>query len=103
MYKILILYKADHNLWQQYGTTTTSSVSGGKSTFTEFATDDLEVLKKELIKLDSIYGFENVRVIQDITANYSVDIVTDNNPEDPNTDKNDRVEIDTDKEPDLEI
>lgn len=77
MYKILILYKAEHNLWQQYGTTATSSVSGGKSIFTEFATDDVDILKEELLKLDKEYGFSNVKVYQDITANYSVDIVVD--------------------------
>lgn len=103
MYKILILYNADHNLWCQYGTTTTSSVSGKKSTFTEFSTDDVEVLKAELLKLDSIYGFQNLRVVTDVTANYSVDIVIDNKSEDADTDKNDSIEIDADKEPDLEI
>lgn len=74
MYKILILYNVEHNLWQQYGTTT-SSLSGKKSTFTEFATDDVEVLKAELLKLDSMYGFENLKVIQDVTTNYTVDII----------------------------
>ena len=77
MYKILILYKAEHNLWQQYGTTITSSASGGKSTFTEFVTDDLDVLKEEILKLDRIYGHENIRPYHDITANFSVDIVVD--------------------------
>lgn len=104
MYKILILYKAEHNLWQQYGTTTITSSSSGKSTFTEFATDDVEVLKAELLKLDKEYGFSNIKVYQDITANYSVDIVTDDKPEDTDKDEdeNDRVEIDADK-PDIEI
>lgn len=86
MYKILIQYNADHNLWQSYGTTSTSSASGSKSTFTEFATDDVEVLKSELLKLDRIYGFENIRPYSDVTANFSVDIVTDNISEDENED-----------------
>lgn len=77
MYKILILYKAEHNLWQQYGTTATSSASGGKSTFTEFATDDLEVLKAEILKLDKIYGHENIKVYKDVTANFSVNFTMD--------------------------
>lgn len=77
MYKILILYNADHNLWQQYGTTTTSSVSGNKSSFTEFATDDIEVLKAEILKIDRQYGFERIKVYKDISANYSVDIIHD--------------------------
>lgn len=105
MYKILISYNKDHNLWQSYGTTTTSTTSGSKSIFTEFATDDVEILKAELLKLDSIYGFQNLRVVTDVTANYSVDIVTDNKPEDTDKDtgENDRVEIDADREPDIEI
>lgn len=86
MYKILISYNADHNLWQQYGTTATSSASGGKSTFTEFATDDLEVLKAEILKLDKIYGHENIKVYKDITANFSVDIVVDDTIDDEEMD-----------------
>lgn len=78
MYKILILYKSDHNLWKQYGTTTTSSsASGCKNTFTEFGTDDLDVLKEEILKLDRIYGHNQIRVYKDITANFSVEIVED--------------------------
>lgn len=82
MYKILILYKAEHNLWKQYGTTTTSSVSGGKSTFTEFETDDLEVLKAEILKLDQQFGHENIKIYRDVTANFSVDFVVDDTTED---------------------
>ena len=77
MYKILILYKAEHNLWQQYGTTTTSSASGGKSTFTEFATYDLEVLKAEILKLDQQVGHENIKVYKDVTTTFSVDFIVD--------------------------
>lgn len=82
MYKILILYKAEHNLWQQYGTTATSSASGGKSTFTEFATDDIEVLKAEILKLDQQVGHDHIKVYKDVTANFSVDIAVDNTIED---------------------
>lgn len=99
MYKILILYNADHNLWKQYGTTATSSVPGGKSTFTEFETDNVEILKTELLKLDRVHGFENIKVYQDVTANYSVDIVMDEVAKD----KDNNVEVDADKKPDLEI
>ena len=86
MYKIFILYKAEHNLWQQYGTTTTSSGSGGKSTFTEFATDDLEVLKAEILKLDQQVGHENIKVYKDVTTSFSVDIVFDDATEDEEMD-----------------
>lgn len=76
MYKILIRYNTEHNLWQQYGTTTSSSAIGSDAviSFTEFETDDVEILKEELIKLDKKYGFENIKVYKDVTANYSVDI-----------------------------
>lgn len=76
MYKILIRYNAEHNLWKQYGTITSSSTTGSDAvtSFTEFETDDVETLKTELIKLDQKYGFENIKVYKDVTANYSVDI-----------------------------
>lgn len=86
MYKILILYKAEHNLWQQYGTTATSSGSGGKSTFIEFATDDLDVLKAEILKLDQQVGHENIKVYKDVTTSFSVDIVVDDATEDEEMD-----------------
>lgn len=75
MYKILIQYNKEHHLWQQYGiTTSTKCVSGESDTFTEFATDDIEEVKKEVLKLDRIYGNENVKVYKDLTATYHVDI-----------------------------
>lgn len=73
MYKILIKYSTDHNLWKQYGTTTSSTASD-TITFQEFQTDDVEILKAEIIKLDQQYGFENIKVYKDVTANYSVEI-----------------------------
>lgn len=87
MYKILILYNKDHNLWQQYGTTTTtSSVSNCKKSFIEFETDDLEILKEEVLKLDRIYGHDQIRVYKDITANFSVEIVEDDAAESEDVD-----------------
>lgn len=78
MYKILIKYdsKVKNNLWEVYGSSTTSTT--GSTTSTEFETNDIEVLKEELIKLDKIVGFENIRVIEDKTVTFSVDIDTDN-------------------------
>lgn len=76
MYKILIKYDNDKfNLWMPYGTTTTSTT--GKSEFTEFETNDVAVLKDIIIKLDKEYGFEKIRVVEDVTVNFSVDIPTD--------------------------
>ena len=80
MYKILIKYDNDKfNLWMPYGSTTTSTT--GKSEFTEFETDDVTVLKETILKLDKEYGFEKIRVIEDVTVNFSVDVVVEDNTE----------------------
>ena len=80
MYKILIKYDNDKlNLWMPYGTTITSTT--GKSEFTEFETDDVTVLKETILKLDKEYGFEKIRVVEDVTVNFTVDVVVDENTE----------------------
>ena len=80
MYKILIKYDNDKlNLWMPYGTTTTSTT--GKSEFTEFETDDVAVIKETILKLDKEHGFEKIRVIEDVTVNFSVDVVVGENTE----------------------
>ena len=76
MYKILIKYDNDKlNLWKPHGTTTTSTT--GESTFTEFETDDVEVLKAEILNVDKEYGHDKIRVIEDKTVTFSVDVTTD--------------------------
>ena len=80
MYKILIKYDNDKlNLWMPYGTTTTSTT--GNSAFTEFETDDVTVLKETILKLDKEYGFEKIRVVEDVTVNFSVNVIVDENTE----------------------
>ena len=80
MYKILIKYDNDKlNLWMPYGSTTTSTT--GKSEFTEFETDDVTVLKETILKLDKEHGFEKIRVVEDVTVNFTVDVVVDENTE----------------------
>ena len=80
MYKILIKYDNDKlNLWMPYGTTTTSTT--GKSEFTEFETDDVTVLKETILKLDKEHGFEKIRVVEDVTVNFTVDVVVNENTE----------------------
>ena len=80
MYKILIKYDNDKlNLWMPYGTTTTSTT--GKSGFTEFETDDVTTLKETILKLDKEHGFEKIRVVEDVTVNFTVDVVVDENTE----------------------
>lgn len=93
MYKILIKHnpnanKSDTTIWRMHGSTTTTNA---KTTFTEFATDDIEALKAEILALDSVYGSENIRAIKEIDINYNVDVVTDNQtepsePTEPNPD-----------------
>ena len=76
MYKILIKYDNDKfNLWMPYGTTTTSTT--GKSEFTEFETDNIETLKAEILKVDKEYGHDRIRVVEDKTVNFSVDVAAD--------------------------
>ena len=80
MYKILIKYDNDKlNLWMPYGTTTTSTT--GNSAFTEFETDDVTVLKETILKLDKEHGFEKIRVVEDVTVNFTVDVIVDENTE----------------------
>ena len=75
MYKILIRYDNDKfNLWMPYGTTTTYTT--GKSEFTEFETDNIETLKAEILKVDKEYGHDRIRVVEDKTVNFSVDVAT---------------------------
>ena len=73
MYKILIKYNNDKlNLWMPYGTTTTSTT--GKSEFTEFETDNLEVLKEEIKKITSKIGYAEIRIVSDIVFDIEIDI-----------------------------
>lgn len=87
MYKILIKYDNDKlNLWMPYGSTTTSTT--GKSEFTEFETDDVAVLKETILKLDKEYGFEKIRIVEDVTVTFDVNVAVKENtePTEPNPD-----------------
>lgn len=93
MYKILIKYDNDKlNLWMPYGTTTISTT--GNSAFTEFETDDVAVLKETILKLDKEYGFEKIRVVEDVTVNFTVDVVVDENTESTEDVTNDIPSVD---------
>lgn len=74
MYKIMIKYNEDRNLWKAYGTESKSETG---TIFTEYETDDKEELKKKLLELDAKLGNENVRAYKDVTAIYSVEIAVD--------------------------
>lgn len=70
MYNILIKYNESKNLWQLYGTS--SSTTSSEETFVPFETDDLEKLKIEIKTLDEKYGHENIKVVKDVE--YAVDV-----------------------------
>lgn len=87
-YKILIKNAQAKlkNLWEIYGSTTTT---GNTVTFTEYSTDDVNELQNKIAELDKTIGFENIRVIADVTYNIGVtvdEIKVDNtepNPSEP--------------------
>lgn len=88
MYKILIKHDNDKfNLWMPYGSTTTSTT--GKSEFVEFETDNIETLKAEILKVDKEYGHNRIRIVEDVTVNFSVDVVVDENTESTENTTND--------------
>ena len=68
MYKIFIKYTSTLNktFWSCYNKLQEDN------TYAEFSTDDTDILKEELKLLSNMYGFENLRVVNDIT--YDVDI-----------------------------
>ena len=70
MYNILIKYNDSKKLWQLYGTS--SSTTSSEETFVPFETDNLENLKAEVIRLDAMYGHENIKVVK--TIEYTVDV-----------------------------
>lgn len=90
MYKILIRYPNEKfpNLWESYGTTTTSSVSS-ETSFTEFETSDIEMLKTEIAKLDLKYGHESIRVIKDVSYEVQIAVsdTSNNTPDIPVVDE----------------
>ena len=97
MYKILIKYDNDKfNLWMPYGSTTTSTT--GESTFTEFETDDVETLKNEILKVDKEYGFEKIRIVEDVTVTFDVNVAVDENTESTEDTTNDTPSGDNSRE-----
>ena len=70
MYNILIKYNDSKSLWQLYGTS--SSTTSNEETFVPFEADNLENLKAEVIRLDAMYGNENIKVVK--TIEYTVDV-----------------------------
>lgn len=73
IYKILIKNTQTKlkNLWEIYGTTSTT---GSTVTFTEYSTEDVNELQNTIAELDKTIGFENIRVIADVTYNVGVTV-----------------------------
>lgn len=57
------------NMYEVYGTTTTA---GSSVTFTEFSTEDTDELKAKIEELAADIGYENIRVVADVTYSVSV-------------------------------
>lgn len=72
-YKILIKNTQAKlkNLWEIYGTTSTT---GSTVTFTEYSTEDVNNLQNTIAELDKTIGFENIRVIADVTYNIGITV-----------------------------
>jgi hypothetical protein len=74
------------NLWEIYGTTSTT---GSTVTFTEYSTEDVNELQNTIAELDKTIGFENIRVIADVTYNVGITVyeikvdTTEPNPSEP--------------------
>ncbi|WP_368291375.1 hypothetical protein [Coprococcus sp. RTP21281st1_F1_RTP21281_210402] len=87
-YKILIKNTQAKlkNLWEIYGTTSTT---GSTVTFTEYSTEDVNKLQNTIAELDKTIGFENIRVIADVTYNVGITAdeikvdTTESNPSEP--------------------
>ena len=99
MYKILIKHnpnanKSDTTIWRMHGSTTTSTTA---TSFKEFATDDIETLKAELLALDAIYGSENIKVVKEIDINYSVDVADQDIATEDTTENNQSTGATTDE------
>lgn len=73
MYKILIKYTSTSNkiFWQSY------EITDENGNTVEFVTDNFAVLKEEMNMLISKYGFENIRIINDVTYSITVNVVDD--------------------------
>ena len=87
-YKILIKNTQAKlkNLWEIYGTTSTT---GSTVTFTEYSTENVNELQNTIAELDKTIGFDNIRVIADVTYNVGITVdeikvdTTEPNPSEP--------------------
>ena len=73
MYKILIKYISKMNdiYWKSH------MVTNEMGETVEFSTDDFEVLREEIRKLDAIHGHSGLRVINDVTYAIRVELFDD--------------------------
>lgn len=70
MYKILIKYTSTFNkVYYRYHT-----IQQEDGTTVEYSSFDSDELKAELKKLDMIYGFENLRVVLEVTSELDINV-----------------------------
>lgn len=84
MYRIMIKHTTSSSsvmadkMYEVYGSEVTSkNATGTTSVFTPFETDDVEILKAEVLKLDRVYGHKNIMVCQIVELAYDVEIISD--------------------------
>lgn len=78
MYRILIKHSSNikSNIQESYGNY--SAATGSKeSVFTEFETDDVNVLEAEIKKIITERGNSEIRIVKDVEITYGVDVIED--------------------------
>lgn len=84
MYRILLKHSNNvkSNIWESYGNYSTATGSK-ESVFTEFETDDVDVLEAEITKIISERGNSEIRIVKDVEITYGVDVIEEEMPTDP--------------------
>ena len=92
-FRILLKHNSNikSNIWESYGSTSTATGSKD-SVFTEFETDDVTILEKEIAKIIAERGNSEIRIVKDVEITYGVDVVDD---EEATTDQDDTTGDDT--------
>lgn len=70
-YKILIKHGSTDNVYDMYGTETTT---GGATTFTDFTANTIADLETKLNELDAVYGHNNLKAISELEVAYAADV-----------------------------
>ncbi len=89
MYKVLIKYMPsngkDRHMWISHGNTTITTTGFDTfEIFEEFATNDADILKEEVIKLYEKYGTEHIKVIDEVDVEHEI-LILDNEEKNADT------------------